>query len=84
MRSAPHHYGRHYGNYAACHLAAAIQGFAFVEWDEAHTPGLDASGYAIDAGEVVVPRSPGFGLTLDDDRLQQPAVERNGYTLTWT
>ena len=33
VRSAPHHYGRHYGNYAACHLAGVIKGFTFVEGD---------------------------------------------------
>jgi len=65
-RSAPHHYGGYYGNYAACHLAGAIRGFAFVEWDEATTPGLDASGYALHDGWVSVPDAPGFGLALDE------------------
>ena len=82
VRSAPHNYGRHYGNFASCHLAAAVRGFAFTEWDEAATPGLDASGYAIDNGEVLVPSSPGFGLTLDEDAFEE-AVARNGYRLTW-
>ncbi|MDE0043597.1 MAG: mandelate racemase, partial [Candidatus Poribacteria bacterium] len=39
--TAPHHYGGHYGNYAAAHLAAKVRRFEFVEWDEALTPGLD-------------------------------------------
>ncbi len=81
--SAPHHYGRHYGNYAAGHLRPAIRGFAFVEWDEAHTPGLDAGAYSIEEGMVDVPRSPGFGLTLDDAAFRN-RVTQNGYTLTWT
>ncbi len=67
LRSAPHHYGGHYGNYAACHLAAAIRGFTFAEWDEVVTPGLDASGYSIEDGLVSVPDAPGFGLVLDEE-----------------
>ncbi len=80
VRSAPHGYGSHYGNYAACHLAAAVEGFTFVEWDEAATPGLDAAGYRIQEGRVCVPDSPGFGLTLDDAIFAQ-AVEVEGFTL---
>jgi L-rhamnonate dehydratase len=79
VRSAPHHYGRHYGNYAACHLAGAIDGFAFVEWDEVTTPGLGTSGYTIHEGQVSVPNTPGFGLTLDESAFQQ-AVEANGFS----
>ena len=82
-RTAPHHYGRHYGNYAACHLAAAVKGFAFVEWDEAQTPGLNATGYSIRDGEVDVPQAPGFGVSLDEN-VFQTAVARNGYALSWT
>ncbi len=43
VQSAPHHYGRHIGNYAACHLAGAIARMAYVEWDETVTPGLTAT-----------------------------------------
>jgi L-alanine-DL-glutamate epimerase-like enolase superfamily enzyme len=80
-RAAPHHYGWHYGNYAACHLAAAIRGFVSVEWDEATTPGLDASGYALAEGRVSVPERPGFGLTLDEAILQRVVAEV-GFTLS--
>jgi L-rhamnonate dehydratase len=79
-RSAPHHYGGHYGNYAACHLAGALQNFTFVEWDEATTPGLDASGYSVQEGWVSVPDAPGFGLSLDDAVFRR-AVHENGFTL---
>ncbi|MGH2560209.1 MAG: enolase C-terminal domain-like protein [Thermomicrobiales bacterium] len=79
-RTAPHHYGTHYGNYATCHLAEAIHGFLFVEWDEASTPGLDASGYRIEDGFVVVPAAPGFGLDLDQERFRQ-AVAASGFAL---
>jgi L-rhamnonate dehydratase len=66
VRSAPHHYGGLYGNYVAGHLAAAIQRFSYVEWDEAATDGLDTSGYTIQDGYVTLPRTPGFGLKLDE------------------
>lgn len=80
VRSAPHHYGGHIGNYTAPHLAAAINGFTFVEWDEASTPGIDAPGYIVEAGQVVVPSTPGFGMTLDDDVFQR-AVASNGFVV---
>lgn len=79
-RTAPHHYGGHYGNYAACHLAGAIRRFTYVEWDEAATPGLDASGYRIEDGWVSVPSEPGFGLTVDDAVFRR-AVEADGWAL---
>ncbi|HET7560185.1 MAG TPA: enolase C-terminal domain-like protein, partial [Limnochordia bacterium] len=66
VRSAPHNYGSLYGNYAACHLAPGIAGFALVEWDEAQAPGLDTSAYRIEDGLVAVPDRPGFGLELDE------------------
>ncbi|MCI0397672.1 MAG: mandelate racemase [Chloroflexi bacterium] len=77
VRSAPHHFGTHYGNYAACHLAAAFRHFTFVEWDEAQTPGLDAAGYVLEEGFVQVPDTPGFGLALDDGVFQR-AVKAGG------
>lgn len=80
IRSAPHHYGGHIGNYAACHLAGAIERFTYVEWDEAETPGIDASGYSIDEGWVCVPDAPGFGLELEEEAFQR-AVAENGFTL---
>ncbi len=78
IRSAPHHYGGHIGNYTAAHLAGAIRGFTYVEWDEVATPGLDASGYVVRDGWVEVPNVPGFGLTLDETAFRR-AVETTGY-----
>jgi L-rhamnonate dehydratase len=80
VRSAPHHYGGFYGNYAAPHLAAAIERFTFVEWDEAAAPWLDGSAYAIRDGSVHVPARPGFGLILDVDHFQRAVAD--GYRLT--
>ena len=80
IRSAPHHYGGHIGNYTAGHLAAAIDGFTFVEWDEAVAPVLDASVYQIDEGMVCVPSLPGFGLGLEE-AIFQTAMAETGYQL---
>lgn len=79
-RSAPHHYGRHYGNFVAGHLAAAIEGFTYIEWDEATCPGLDTTAYRVDEGWVTIPDAPGFGLRLDEG-LFRAAVEANGCDL---
>ncbi|MBN1399281.1 MAG: mandelate racemase [Anaerolineae bacterium] len=73
--SAPHHYGRFYGNYAACHLAGTIVGFEMVEWDEASVPGVDTSGYIIRGGRVAVPNEPGFGLHLDEAFFERAVAE---------
>jgi L-rhamnonate dehydratase len=78
--AAPHHYGSHLGNYASCHLAPAVRGFAFTEWDEAETPGISAPGYRIVDGFVEVPETPGFGLELDDEVFQR-AVRERGFNI---
>lgn len=77
VRSAPHHYGGHFGNYAGCHLGQAIRNFAYVEWDEATTPGLDTSAYSVNEGQVAVPDTPGFGLGLENGVFRK-AVENGG------
>ncbi len=76
--SAPHHYGVHTGNYAACHLAPALSGFTYAEWDETATSGLDGSEYRIVDGSITVPARPGFGLSLDSGVFEQ-AVEQGGW-----
>lgn len=78
VRAAPHHYGRHAGNYISGHLAAAVKGFTFVEWDEVTTPGLDASAYRVEEGHVILPDAPGFGLTLEED-VFRAAVKDGGF-----
>ena len=80
VRTAPHHYGRHAGNYVSGHLAAAVDGFLFVEWDEVSTPGLDGSAYRVEEGQVQLPDAPGFGLKLDEELFQQ-AVAANGFAV---
>lgn len=80
VRSAPHHYGRHVGNYISGHLSAALDNFTFVEWDEVSTSGLDGSAYRVEDGLVLVPDLPGFGLTLDE-KVFEKAVNENGFRL---
>ena len=80
-RSAPHHYGAMYGNYVAGHLAGAVAGFTFAEWDEATAPGLDTSAYHLDEGWVTIPQTPGFGLALDEAHFQK-AVQQSGFVLS--
>jgi len=81
VRAAPHHYGRHLGNYVSGHLAAAVEGFTFVEWDETSTPGIDASAYRVEEGQVVLPDAPGFGLALEDE-VFRAAVKDGGFALS--
>jgi L-alanine-DL-glutamate epimerase-like enolase superfamily enzyme len=78
--TAPHHYGTCIGNFVACHLAAAVRGFLYAEWDEATTPGLDASGYELREGWVRVPDRPGFGLELDEGVFRR-AVAAAGFQI---
>lgn len=79
-RSAPHHYGRCLGNYVSGHLATALDGFTFVEWDEATSSVLDASAYGIEEGHVVVPDVPGFGLALNEEAFAR-AVDTDGFSI---
>ena len=79
-RSAPHHWGRFYDNFTAAHLAAAIEGFDYIEYDEATVPGIDSSNYRVKSGHVVVPDLPGFGLLLDDEYFIK-AVAESGFSI---
>jgi L-alanine-DL-glutamate epimerase-like enolase superfamily enzyme len=79
-RSAPHHYGGWYGNYAAGHLAGPLRGFTFAEWDEATVPGVDTSAYSVKDGWVTLPATPGFGLNLDED-VYAKAVASDGFSV---
>lgn len=81
VKSAPHNYGSNWGNHAACHLAGAISGFVFAEWDAADTPGLETSAYKLVEGWVHVPNTPGFGMQLDDAVFQN-AVTNGGYSVS--
>ncbi len=80
VRTAPHHYGRHLGNFVSGHLASAVENFVFVEWDELTTPGLDTSAYPVNDGYVSLPDAPGFGLKLDESLFKQ-VVNESGFVV---
>jgi L-rhamnonate dehydratase len=80
VRAAPHHHGGCLGNYVSGHLAAALRGFTFVEWDEAQLPAVDASVYTVRDGYVTLPEVPGFGLGLDEAAFAR-AVATDGFVL---
>lgn len=67
LRSAPHCYGNAYGIYALGHMAAAVQNFEFVEYDDIAIVGMDASAYRVENGLFHVPDTPGFGLEFDGE-----------------
>lgn len=80
VKSAPHNYGSGYGGYASGHIATAIRGFQFVEWDAIQVEGIDGSVYSIDNGMLHVPAGPGFGLELDDGHYGKKVAE-NGWSV---
>ncbi|NHN33709.1 mandelate racemase [Paenibacillus sp. S3N08] len=80
IKSAPHNYGSGYGGYASGHLALALDGFQFVEWDTIVVEGIDASGYSISDGMLHVPSKAGFGLDLDGSYFSRMVTE-NGWRL---
>ena len=80
VRTAPHHYGGSIGNFVAPHLSGALRHFSFVEWDEAHVPGLNSQRYEVCHGRVEVPDAPGFGLSLDAEFFAQQ-VRENGWKI---
>jgi L-alanine-DL-glutamate epimerase-like enolase superfamily enzyme len=75
VKTSPHSYGTPYGHFPLSHLASAVKGFQFVEWDEIAVNGLDTSGYKISEGMVIVPNAPGFGLHLDGSYYAQKVKE---------
>lgn len=79
--SACHHYGAFCGNYVTGHLASGIDGFQFVEWDEATVPGLNAPGYTISEGMLTIPDVPGFGWQLEEPVFAQAVGQGDGYSV---
>lgn len=80
-RSAPHHYGAFYGNFAAPHLAVALPNFTFAEWDEVTMPGVDTTAYSIREGKAHIPALPGYGLALEESTFRN-AVQSGGGELS--
>ncbi|NOU93937.1 mandelate racemase [Paenibacillus sp. LMG 31456] len=80
VKAAPHNYGGFYGNFASAQVYPAIQGFMFVEWDQAEIPGIDTSGYSIKDGKIAVSSAPGFGLHIDAANYENK-VRENGWVV---
>jgi L-alanine-DL-glutamate epimerase-like enolase superfamily enzyme len=80
VQSSPHTYGGGISNYISAQLASSTPGVQFVEWDEASFEELDASGYQLVDGEIVVPATPGLGLDVVEDAFMA-AVAAQGVTL---
>jgi L-rhamnonate dehydratase len=83
IASAPHHHGRYLGNYVTGHLAPAVKGFRYVEWDEATVPGLAPRGYAFSEGRLRLSTEPGFGVDLDEEAFSR-AVKAGGFDIRLT
>ncbi|WP_258171116.1 enolase C-terminal domain-like protein [Paenibacillus sp. R14(2021)] len=79
LQSAPHCYGNAYGIYASGHIAAAIEHFAFVEYDDIVIEGMDASAYRVADGRFHVPAEPGFGIRFDAERFTRE-VQASGWS----
>ncbi|WP_284639442.1 enolase C-terminal domain-like protein [Paenibacillus silviterrae] len=80
VKAAPHNYGGFYGNYASAQAYPAIEGFMFVEWDEAQIPGIDTSGFTIQEGHITLPETPGFGLHFDE-AFYEKQVREQGWSV---
>jgi L-rhamnonate dehydratase len=78
--SAPHHFGLYLGNYVSGHLAGAISGLRYVEWDQACVPGLEAPGYRFAEGRLTLASAPGFGIELDEATYRR-AVSAGGFDI---
>jgi L-rhamnonate dehydratase len=78
--SAPHHFGLYLGNYVSGHLAGAISGLRYVEWDEARVPGIEAPGYRFAEGCLTLASAPGFGIELDEETYRS-AVGAGGFDI---
>ncbi len=80
IASAPHHFGLYLGNYVSGHLAAAVQGLRYIEWDEATVPGISTPGYKFSDGRLRVSDDPGFGIEVDEELFVE-AVKSTGFEL---
>ncbi|GIX07363.1 MAG: hypothetical protein KatS3mg115_1766 [Candidatus Poribacteria bacterium] len=68
--AAPHNWGSHLSGFYVAHFGRACPQFATDEIDPMEMPGVIAEGYRMQAGRLVVPEAPGFGLRLDPETYQ--------------
>jgi L-alanine-DL-glutamate epimerase-like enolase superfamily enzyme len=76
LRVAPHNWGSLIGYYAQLHVGRAIDNFYRAEHDPLSTDVLIAEVYSRKDGLATVPSTPGFGLTIEEDRFASEANVR--------
>ncbi|MCK4293372.1 MAG: mandelate racemase/muconate lactonizing enzyme family protein [Planctomycetes bacterium] len=65
---APHNWGSLVGYYMQLHVGRAITNFYRAEHDPLSNSVLIAAGYKIRKGYASVPKAPGFGLKINEDK----------------
>ena len=80
-RCAPHCWGSVVERYAHAHFAASIPNYALLEAVPADTPGLMLDGWEEKEGHLLVPQSPGTGVDLEPDVVEQGVRGDDGYCL---
>jgi L-alanine-DL-glutamate epimerase-like enolase superfamily enzyme len=76
LRVAPHNWGSLGGYYQQLHVGRAITNFYRAEHDPLSNRVLVADGYERKEGLATVPKSPGFGLAIDDKAFASDAKVR--------
>jgi L-alanine-DL-glutamate epimerase-like enolase superfamily enzyme len=65
---APHNWGSLMGYYMQLHIGRAITNFYRAEHDPVTTDVIIANGYTRKEGFATIPATPGFGLSIDEDK----------------
>ena len=63
-QGSPHAWGEPFKTYYAAQLGCGLGGVPIVEGVPGHVEGVDDSGYVLEDGVLTLPDSPGFGLEL--------------------
>lgn len=75
-RIAPHNWGSLVGFYMELHVGRAVSNFYRAEHDPLATDVLVADGYQIKEGLANAPKSPGFGISIDEAAFTREAEIR--------
>jgi L-alanine-DL-glutamate epimerase-like enolase superfamily enzyme len=76
IQVAPHNWGSLIGFYKQLHVGKAITNLYMAEHDPATNNVIIADGYKIHDGVCDVPPSPGFGLSINEDKFRSDAKVR--------
>ena len=80
-RCAPHCWGSIVERYTHAHFAASVANYALLEAVPAETPGLVLDCWEEQDGHLHVPDSPGIGLDLDPDVVEQGVRRPDGFRI---